>query len=220
MFLKKLFGFNKDYRHYLEKGDRYLQEERYADARDAFAEAMQKMVESDVEADSMGSMLREKFAETGNRLGELNLSEAEHALNNGDHKKAEDHLRIVTELAEDAALREKAEKILAGLFSESPSIKINDVNHSCFSCKDDSAQTTHESHAVDEQLAAEDRFTLYIHTLPGDLAARYAGLGEKFAHGCLLNLDGDGEGALKIFAELSGEAENDILDYEIAIIYY
>jgi len=220
VFLKKLFGFNKDYRYYLEKGDRYLHEERYADARDAFAEAMQKMAESDAEDVSVGSLLREKFAETGNRLGELNLSEAEHALNNGDHKKAEDHLRIVTELAEDAALREKAEKILAGLVSESPRKKINDANHSCFSCRDDSAQTTHESHAVDAQLAAEDRFSLYIHTLPGDLAERYAGLGEKFAHGCLLNLDGDGEGALKAFAELSVEAGNDILDYEIAIIYY
>jgi predicted negative regulator of RcsB-dependent stress response len=220
VFLKKLFGFNKDYRHYLEKGDRYLQEERYADARDAFAEAMQKMAKSDAEDISMDSLLREKFAETGNRLGELNLSEAEHALNNGDHKKAEDHLRIVSELAEDAALREKAGKLLAGLVSESHRKKINDANHSCFSCKDDSDQATHESHAVDEQPAAEDRFTLYIHTLPGDLAERYAGMGEKFAHGCLLNLDGDGEGALKVFAELSGEAENDILDYEIAIIYY
>lgn len=109
MFLKKLFGFNKDYRYYLEEGDRYLHEERYADARDAFAEAMQKITESDEEDVSVGSLLREKFAETGNRLGLLNLSEAEHALNIGDHKKAEDHLRIVTELAEDAALREKAE---------------------------------------------------------------------------------------------------------------
>ena len=90
MFLKKLFGFNKDYRYYLEEGDRYLHEERYADARDAFAEAMQKITESDEEDVSVGSLLREKFAETGNRLGLLNLSEAEHALNIGDHKKAED----------------------------------------------------------------------------------------------------------------------------------
>jgi predicted negative regulator of RcsB-dependent stress response len=220
VFLKKLFGFDKDYRHYLEKGDRYLQEERYSDARDTFAEAMHKMAKSDAEDISMASLLREKFAETGNRLGEMNLSEAEHALNNGDHKKAEDHLRIVSELAEDAALREKAEKLLAGLVAESPRKKINDANHSCFNCKDDSDQTTHESHAVDEQPAAEDRFALYIHTLPGNLGERYAGMGEKFAHGCLLNLDGDGEGALKVFLEISAEAENDILDYEIAIIYY
>ena len=220
MFLKKLFGFNKDYRYYQEKGDRYLQDERYADARDAFAEAMQKMAECNAGDVSMGSMLREKFAETGNKLGELNLSEAEHALSNGDYIKAEDHLRIVTELAEDAALREKAEELLTELVTESPRNKINDTSHSCFSCGDDSAQSAHESHAVDKQLAAEDRFSLYIHTLPGDLAERYAGLGENFAHGCILNLDGDGEGALKVFAELSVEEDNDILDYEIAIIYY
>ena len=39
MFLNKLF--NKNYRVYLEKGDRYLAEERYADARHEFQEALQ-----------------------------------------------------------------------------------------------------------------------------------------------------------------------------------
>jgi predicted negative regulator of RcsB-dependent stress response len=220
VFLKKLFGFNKDYRYHLEKGDRYLQEERYADARDAFAEAMQKLAESDVGDVPIGSLLREKFTETGNRLGELNLTEAEHALNNGDQRKAEEHLRIVTDLAEDVALREKAEKKLAGLVSHGSGLKIHDAHYSCSSCKDDSSQEIHDIHAIDDQLAAEDRFALYVQTLPGDLVERYAAMGERFAQGCLLNLDGDGEGALKLFAELSGEARNDILDYEIAIIYY
>ncbi len=61
---------------------------------------------------------------------------------------------------------------------------------------------------------------LYFQTLPGDLPERYAEMGEKFARGCLLNLEGDGEGALRVFEELSAGTENDILDYEKAILYF
>lgn len=43
MFLKKLFNFGKDYNHYLEKGDRYLADERFADARNAYGEALEKI---------------------------------------------------------------------------------------------------------------------------------------------------------------------------------
>ena len=43
MFLKKLFKFGKDYNHYLEKGDRYLADERFADARNAYGEALEKI---------------------------------------------------------------------------------------------------------------------------------------------------------------------------------
>jgi tetratricopeptide (TPR) repeat protein len=66
----------------------------------------------------------------------------------------------------------------------------------------------------------EDRLALYFHTLPEDLPERYAGMGEVFAQGCLMKLEGDEEGALRLFEELSAAQCNDILDYEKAIIYY
>jgi tetratricopeptide (TPR) repeat protein len=220
VFLKNLFTFNKDYRYYLEKGDRYLGDERYADARDAFAEALLKIEENGEEDVSMKSSIQEKFTETGNRLGLLNLAEAEHALNGGDPKKAEEHLRTVMDLAEDAVIKEKGEKLLATLASGTPFNKITDVDHSCSSCTIDTGQLDHDSHNTEGSLSSEDRFALYTHTLPGDLPGRYSALGERFAYGCLLNRDGDGEGALKVFEELSVEKENDILDYEMAIIYY
>ena len=218
--MKNLFTFNKDYRYYLEKGDRCLGDERYADARDAFAEALLKIEENGEENVSMKSSIQEKFAETGNRLGLLNLAEAEYALNSGYLKKAEEHLRIVMDLAEDAVIREKGDRLLAGLASGAPSNKITDVDHSCSSCTIDTGQLDHDSHGTEGSLSSEDRFALYTHTLPGDLPERYSTLGERFAYGCLLNRDGDGEGALKVFEELSAEKENDILDYEMAIIYY
>jgi len=220
VFLKKLFNFSKDYSHYLEKGDRYFSEERFADARDAFSEALERIEQADDNDISKKNAISEKFAECGNRLGWLNLTEAEHALKSGDLQKAEDHLRIVLELAEDPALREKAENLLADPGAEINNCEENEANHSSGSCKGGDGEVGHEDHGMDESMHMEDRFALYIHPLPEDLPKRYAEMGDKFAEGYLLNIDGDADAALKVYEELSEEKENDILDYEKAIIYY
>jgi tetratricopeptide (TPR) repeat protein len=221
VFLKKLFNFSKDFSYYQEKGDRYFSAERFADARDAFSEALEKIDQGDNTDISIRNSLREKFAECGNRLGSLNLREAEHALNNGDLKKAGEHLHIVLELAEEQALREKAENMLAGAGTGTAGNGKNEATDSCGSCRGDHDNAGHdEDHGIDPTMHTEDRFALYIHTLPEDLPRRYGEMGEKFARGCLLNLVGDVDGALMIFEELSAGGENDILDYEKAIIYY
>jgi predicted negative regulator of RcsB-dependent stress response len=221
VFLKKLFNFRKDFSYYQEKGDRYFSAERFADARDAFSEALEKIDRGDNNNISIKISLRDKLAECGNRLGRLNLTEAEHALNNGDLKKAGEHLHIVLELAEEPALREKAENMLAGTGTATACNGKNEATNSCGSCKGDHDNTGHdEDHGIDPTMHMEDRFALYIHTLPEDLPKRYGEMGEKFARGCLLNLDGNVDGALTVFEELSAEGENDILDYEKAIIYY
>lgn len=220
VFLKKIFNFNKDYRYYLEKGDAYLHDERFADARDAFAEALQKLALSEAPDASLQAMIHEKFVETGNRLGWLNLAEAECALAGGNLQKAGEHLHVILDLAEDAALRNKAENYFKEMDSAKPVKAADAVDHSCSDCADHSGRSTQEIQGMEETLTAEDRFELYVHTLPGNLPERYKSLGEKFAYGCLLNQDGQGEAALKVFAELSGEEENDILDYETALIYY
>jgi tetratricopeptide (TPR) repeat protein len=221
VFLKKLFTFSKDYSYYLEKGDRYLSEERFADARDAFAEALEKINRVENSDISIKNSIRDKFVECGNRLGWLNLGEAGHALNNGDMKKGEEHLRIVLELAEEPALREKAEKMLAGAGAGSAGPGKSEAAHSCASCTGEHGEADQdEGHGTDQTMHVEDRFALYIHPLPEDLPKRYAEMGEKFARGCILNMDGDADGALREFDELSRSGENDILDYEKAIIYY
>lgn len=219
-FLKKIFNFNKDYRYYLEKGDAYLHDERFADARDSFAEALQKLALSEAPDASLQAMINEKFVETGNRLGWLNLAEAEYALAGGNPEKAREHLHVIMDLAEDAALRSKADNYFKQMDSAKPAKPVDAVDHSCSDCSGHSDGSAQESHGMEETLAAEDRFELYIHTLPGDLPERYKSLGEKFACACLLSRDGHGEAALKIFAELSSGEENDIVDYETALIYY
>ncbi len=220
MFLKKLFNFSKDYNHYLEKGDRYLAEERYADARIAYGEALEKMEAGGEAAISLVDPVRQKIALAGNMLGRLNLVEAEHAIAAGDIKKAEEHLRIILELADDATLRENSERLLASLGSDAPEELHFETVHGCESCEEGRDETENdEQPVIDDNISSEDRLALYYHTLPGDLPERYAGMGEEFGRGCLLNLNGNADGALRVFEELSVDAENDILDYEKAIIY-
>ncbi len=223
MFLKKLFGFGKDYTHYLEKGDKYLADERFADARNAYVEALEKL-EASGRADISGAdAIQRKIAHTGNMLGRLNLTEAEHAISSGDGKKAGEHLNIIMELADDPTLREKAERLQKELGSGSPGESQIEEALDCSSCGGNEVE--HENEDEDQQgmeagIAGADRVALYFHTLPGDLPDRYAAMGEEFARGCLYNLEGNGEEALRVFENLAANAENDILDYEKAIIHF
>jgi tetratricopeptide (TPR) repeat protein len=221
MFLKKLFKFGKDYNHYLEKGDRCMAAERFADARNAYCEALEKIEASGEAAPAQVEAVRQKIALTGNMLGRLNLVEAEYALSSGDSKKAGEHLRLILELADDATLREKSEKILAQLDSETSEAAQVKAVHTCGRCEEVDAETGHDDHPeMDDSITREDRVALYFQTLPGDLPERYAGMGKVFAQGCLLTLEGNGEAALKVFEELSADTENDILNYEKAILYF
>ncbi len=221
MFLKKLFGFGKDYNHYLEKGDRCMADDRFADARNAYGEALEKLEGSGEATRSQIEAVRQKIALTGNMLGRLNLVEAEYALVSGDRKKAEEHLRIVMDLADDAVLRGNSERLLTELDSGVPLVPQTAAGQSCASCGGWEAESGNDDFTdMADAISREDRLALYFQTLPEDLSGRYAGMGEEFARGCLLNLEGDGEGALRTFEELSTVTENDILNYEKAILYF
>jgi tetratricopeptide (TPR) repeat protein len=220
MFLKKLFRFKKDYSHYLEKGDRYFSEDRFADARDAYGEALERITGNEGENPTLLESIRSKHQCAGDRLALLNLEEAQHAVRGGELGKAGEHLRLVLELTVDMGLRKKAGELLENLESgKEKSVPIQ-KNHSCTSCKGGEGESEHDQHGMDEKIQMDDRIELYFHSLPEDMPGRYRAMGEKFARGYMLNLEGNPQGALKIYEELSAEQDNDILDYEKAIIYY
>ncbi len=210
--------FSKDYRHYMEKGETSLREERYADARHDFQEALRK-----VTSEKLGSPieieLAGKIALAGNKLAELNLFEAERSLSCGDFAKATDHLQLVLDLAEDVDLREKAQKQLHAMPSAQQSQHAS-KDHDCTSCATTTEKLPADEHVWDEQLSVEDRFNLLIHPLPGDLPERYFALGENFAHCYMLIHDGNDSAAMPILAEMLANGENDILLYEMALIKY
>ena len=215
MIFKKLFG--KDWRHYLEKGKKYYEDEHYADARYAFEEALQKLGdagENNGAADEITGYLRE----TGNRLGLLNIAEAEHAIGRGDSAKAEEHLRLALEFATDQMIRDKADALMNSHSQETPpSLSSHVHSHSCTGCGTGAAAPAEESFP-DDHLSAQERFELLVHPLPGDLPQRYAAMGERFVQGYLLVHEGKELEGGKIFQELLAGRESDVLLYEIALI--
>ncbi len=217
MLFNKLFS--KNYRFYLEKGDKYLAEERYADARHEFQEALQRLPDGPEAGDGVALGIRHKLAETGNGLALMNLSEAEHAINRGDLSKAEEHLALVAELAADDAIREKAAGLGSRLKPEASAVELKEPLQDCSGCATGGATASEKDH-IPDYLSDRERFELLVNTLPVSLQERYAALGDTFAAGYLMVHGGEEEAGLKILQDLLNEGENDILFYEIALTSY
>ena len=212
--------FTKDYRSCLEKGEKYFSEERYAEARHEFLEALQKLSDTPADDEGAAAKVRSRLVETGNRLALMNLSEAEHAMNRGDFSKAEEHLELIAELAADGAIREKAERLRVRLHPETFSVAAKETHHGCSGCTTGEAHASDENDYIPDYLSAQERFELLMQTIPAGLRERYADLGEKFAAGYLMVHGGEEEAGAGILQDLLKEGENDILLYECALIYF
>ncbi len=218
MLFKKFF--NRDYRYYREKGEQHLAQQRYADARLAFQESLQKLPEVTENITSEKREIEEKLAKAGDGLGLLNLSEAEHALRRGEYEKAREYIHLALELAEDVTIREKAEAFLKNAGADSSRSTTVVAENKCAGCAGTVDVSTGNAHVSDDKLPPEDRFELLIQTLPQDLVERYAGLGEKFAYAYLLAHDGEVDAAREIFEEMLAQGESDLLHYELSVIAY
>jgi tetratricopeptide (TPR) repeat protein len=211
----KLFG--RDYRHYLEKGEKYFRDERYADARHAFQEALQK-IDGDGEGDRNGILLR--LDETGNQLGLMNLAEAEHALSAGNRVKAEEHLELVLDFSTNPVILGKAQNLKGSLSLEEDADTPPQSQKNCAGCAPTAVPVSGDRQSSLEHLSDHERFELLIQTLPGELFHRYTALGEKFAHGYLLIHDGDEREGEEVLASLPNARENDIVLYELALLNF
>ena len=224
MFFGKLF--KKNHSHYLTQAGKHLAAERFADARFDFLEAL-KRCPGDAVSDERE--IRAGLNAAGDSLGLLNLQEGEHALQAVDLVKAFDHFTLAGELAVDEKIKVAARAKLASLQqssaaapipSQGPSAHKAHGGSSCASCKDAGSHQPAEQNQPDSNLSEEDRFFLMIQPLQGDLAARYAALGEKFATAYLLVHDGNDTDALPILREILTSGDNDIVIYEVALIMY
>jgi tetratricopeptide (TPR) repeat protein len=214
MIFKKMFS--KDCQFYLEKGKKYLAEERYADARHAFLEGMEKLAGQPAGNDALEAELKGLLDETGNRLGRINLEEAERALTMKDCRKAVEHLDLVAELALDPAVRESAAVLRERLDSGPPVNEPKEASGRCSGCATDAAEVSEVDH-VPEYLLPEERFELLIQTIPIELRDRYASQGDLFTEGYLLAHGGHEEQGAAIFRELLRGGEDDIILYELAL---
>ncbi len=219
-----MFGFfNKDYRHHMEKGEKYLQQGRYVDAKYSFNNALEKVDKTTGEGKICEASLLGKLVFINNTLAEMNLKEAQHSIDNEDFTKANEHLQIVLELAEDVTLREKAEKLLAHPVVLNDSDVLSNINGGCSGCKSSHAEAFESSATSiddDAHLSLEEKFELLISTLPYPLSERYASLGKEFACSYVSIHDGQDDKALKALEQILQKAENDIIYYELALINY
>lgn len=216
MFFSKLF--RKDAASCLEKGEKLLAAGRFAEARLVLEDALERIDASAPEGATMAAVIREKMVVTGNRLAEMNLQEAEHCLRSGDIAKADEHLNLSLDLADDVTIRDKAQKLLASLETETPHVHHHGKKGGCGGCGGSGSQHSEMIEPGDDGLSDRDRFELLVRPLPGDLPERYAALGEEFAAGYLAAHGGDRETAARVFEQLLASDENDIFLYELAIL--
>jgi tetratricopeptide (TPR) repeat protein len=221
MFLHKLFS--RDYQTLKSKGDNLFAAERFADAKVFYAESLDKL-NATSENQAERDYLLSRLSSAGNRLAELNIVEAEAALNSRDYDKGREHLKLSLELADDVTIREKAESMLnSDLFKEKITLPADSMKkgHDCSSCSPIASDPDPEVPAFSlENLGQEEQFQLLIDTLPTPLPQRYEALGKKFACAYLFAHSDRLDEALKAFIELLADGENDILLYECALVKY
>ena len=90
-------------------------------------------------------LLQNNLITVNNKLADLNLHEAERAINCGDLRKAEEHLNLAIELADDVNIREKADNLLGNLTNPNHSDNLTNNNVSCLGCKTSSGKLSEDS---------------------------------------------------------------------------
>ena len=220
MFFSRFF--KKSYPQIRKNADELFESDHFADARREYQEALDMVNKGDGEAGDR-SYLENKIADTGNRLAVLNIGEAEAAIRSGSQTKANEYLQLAIVLADDAGIRQKAEKLLQ------PSEITNQIplgnNHShsahgCSSCSTSAHKNVDNTVEISHNLSSQERFQLLINTLPGDLPERYGQLGEKFASAYLFAYDDNVQEADRLYNELLDEQVNDIVFYEKGTLHF
>ncbi|MBI2353906.1 MAG: tetratricopeptide repeat protein [Deltaproteobacteria bacterium] len=220
-FLSRLFSKTAD--DYLARGDRLLEAEHFFEARSAYEDGLQRHLGGKPAGadDAVALAFGAKIAQANRSLAEMNIGEAEYALGRGAHAKAAEHLELAITLTSDAALREKAEILLAICLEN-----INDTNGlapSAGSCRSCSAAAPEERPVVasaEPDLSPLDYYDLLIRQLPGEMYDRYAGLGERFACMYLAASRDEHEEALDLLDEWYDGSSSDIYFYEKGMILH
>jgi len=220
MFFSRFFS--KDCSQLKAKGDRLFAADHFAEARHLYLEALEKSGTAGAQSEEE-LYLRSQISRAANRLAELNIAEAEAAMRSGNAAKGAEHLRLSLELADDVSIREKAAALLETSVNVNQNDKAEDKSHKshgCSSCSSAASTGTELHEPTAEHLSAAEQFQLLVNTLPGDLTQRYCQLGEKFASAYLLSHTDNAGGALALMKELLSSDENDIILYEIALLYF
>jgi tetratricopeptide (TPR) repeat protein len=214
-FLKKLFAARTPEEH-LGKGDSHFAAGSYYEARISY-EAGLEACRGDENRGDLFRNLESRLAKTGRAMAELNLHEAEHAIQTGATAKAVEYLELAKTLTDDAEIREKADCLLAGLSDKSNNTQVLAPAASCTSCTHGSPDEQAEQDVtpvVDPDLSLTEHYGLLIHQLPPEMYDRYASLGEEFAYMFVAASGDSHEKALELLETWDCTSNRDIYCYE------
>jgi hypothetical protein len=217
----RLFSKNAD--DFLAKGDRLLEEQRYFEARCAYEDGLQRHLNRQGAAakDDVADAFASKIAKANLSLAEMNIHEAKFAISRGAYAKAAEHLELAKTLTDDSTLREKAEKLHAGIVENTnETSKLEPTAGGCSSCSSMEPQTQAIPQCEDPDLSPLDYYDLLIRQLPGEMYSRYAGLGEKFAYMYLAASRDEHKQALEMLEDWYEGSFSDIYLYEKGMILH
>ncbi len=158
-----------------------------------------------------------------NRLGELNLREAEAFLRAGDLERARDHLSLAESQAVDslllAEIRQIKDQPLAGENGVPPlSVAATDCGSGCGSGCGPSPEQAPVPTAESSGLDLDTRLELCLGGYPEGLAESYLGLSEEVKDAVLLAHGGEDEAAMKAFCRLPEALRDEHFYYERGVL--
>lgn len=210
--------FKKDPATLTEKGEKCLRNGDYARAAQEFTAALEMLGSED--ASPIGEQCRAGIDRAQNALAAMNLEEARHHLRTGNAAKAAEHIELARSQSTDPALTAEINTIQsAPPVPASPQPAADVKAHSCSGCGTHD-HGRHQSDEVDDGQFTGDRFELLTDALPGDLPQRYRDMGEDFARAYVLSDEERFSDALPILSAIPGAFDNDIILYEMAVIYH
>jgi tetratricopeptide (TPR) repeat protein len=210
--------FKKDPAALAEKGEKCLRNGDYSRAAQEFTAALEMAGCED--AGPISQQCRAGIDRAMNALAEMNLEEARHHLRMGNSAKAAEHLELARSQSTDEALTARIDTVQsASPAPANPQPAAAAKAHSCSGCGTHDHGAGQQDEVMDDHFTG-DRFELLADALPGDLPQRYRDMGEDFARAYVLSDEERFSEALAILSAMPGAFDNDIVLYEMAVIYH
>lgn len=212
-FLKKLFA-GRTPEDYMNKGDGYFAGGSLYEARMAYEAGLQSCRDRGGQNEGMDGKLEARIAEVNRAMAERNIEEAEHALRTGASSKAAEHLALAKTLTDDVQIREKADRLLAGLEEKTNDTEVLAPAASCSSCSHGTHDTDTSPVEAGADLPLSEHYDLLIHQLPPEMYGRYSSLGEDFACMFIAASHDRHQEALELLEKWFDGSDRDIYYYE------
>lgn len=179
-----------------------------------FADACRLVDDMDVESMSVSDRedLKHLRINAGDELARLNLGEALGLKNCGKEAQAEEHFLLALEKVCSSDLKSEIEQAQAETVDHTADDLTSGAQSGCGGC------SSGKLVEIDEYIAPEDvdlQMELILTSYPEALAIRYQAKGKLFQEGFLQAQSGQDEEALKLWAQVESDDQDDLYYFEL-----